>query len=141
MPSSAALAAAPEGPGERSASAPEEPLPDVKVVNIGMHVGGGKNDAPEKAPIKNSVAPHFDLFKRCFAKVSDPDKGGDFGLDLRIDKDGGKAQVSHPRTSLKGEGFESCMLDAFGKIDFQKPKGGTTVVSYSLRFTPNGKKK
>lgn len=125
--------------GADAAAENAEPIPDVKVVNIGMHVGGGKNDAPEKEPIKKSVEPHFDAFKRCFAKVSDQGKGGDFGVDLRIEKEGGKAKVSHPRTSLKGEGFEACVLAVFEQIDFRKPKGGTTVVSYSLRFTPRSK--
>ena len=63
-------------------------------------------------------------------------KGGDFGVDLRIEKDGGKAKVSHPRTSLKADGFKECVLSVFEAIDFEKPKGGTTTVSYSLRFTP-----
>jgi hypothetical protein len=101
-----------------------------------MHVGGGKNDAAEKDPIKKSVEPHFDSFKRCFARASDPAKGGDFGVDLRIDKAGGRAKVSHPRTGIKGEGFEACVVKIFEEIEFLKPKGGTTVVSYSLRFTP-----
>ena len=101
-----------------------------------MHVGGGTNDAAEKAPIKRSVEPHMGDFAKCFAKVSDPAKGGDFGVDLRIEREGGKAKVSHPRTSLKGEGFKECVLAVFEAVDFEKPKGGTTTVSYSLRFTP-----
>jgi hypothetical protein len=121
--------------GEADA-ATEAALPDVDVKNIGMHIGGGPNDAPTKAPIKRSVAPHFDDFRRCFARVDDPKKGGDFGVDLRIEKDGGKASVTRPRTALKGEGFTQCMIEAFERIDFIKPKGGATVVSYSLRFTP-----
>src|SRR6185436_18268437 len=111
-------------------------LPNVKVANIGMHIGGGPNDPPTKAPIKTSVEPHFDALRKCFALVDDPKKGGDFGLDLLIDKAGGKAKVSHPRTSLKGAGFKECMVVAFEAIDFKKPKGGITTVSYSVRFTP-----
>ncbi|MEZ4315159.1 MAG: hypothetical protein R3F14_44660, partial [Polyangiaceae bacterium] len=80
--------------------------------------------------------PHFDDLKRCWAKVTDQKKGGDFGVDLLIDRAGGKAQVSHPRTSLKGEGFKDCMVAVFEKIDFKKPRGGSTMVSYSVRFTP-----
>ncbi|MFO0755411.1 MAG: AgmX/PglI C-terminal domain-containing protein [Byssovorax sp.] len=112
------------------------PLPSVKVTNIGMHIGGGPNDAVTKEPIKRSVEPHFDEFRRCFALVADQKKGGDFGVDLKIDKAGGKANVSHPRTALKGKEFESCVVDVFKAIDFRKPKKGNTVVSYSLRFTP-----
>ncbi len=116
--------------------APDGPIPNVKVANIGMHIGGGPNDAPTKLPIKQSVEPHFNDLRRCFALVEDPQKGGDFGLDLLIDKAGGKAKVSHPRTSLKGAGFKECMVAAYEAIDFKKPRGGTTTVSYSVRFTP-----
>src|SRR5262249_42704361 len=118
------------------AAAAEEPLPPVKVANIGMHIGGGPNDDVTKDPIRRSVQPHFDAFRRCFAGVEDPKKGGDFGVDLRIDRAGGKAAVSHPRTALKGKDFKDCVVRTFESIDFLKPKGGTTTVSYSLRFTP-----
>lgn len=126
---SAALSAAPSVD-------PEAPLPKVKVTNIGMHIGGGPNDAVTKEPIKRSVEPHMDEFRRCYALVSDAKKTGDFGVDLRIDKAGGKAAVSHPRTALKGKEFEECVVTVFKGIDFLKPKKGNTVVSYSLRFTP-----
>ncbi len=112
------------------------PVPNVKVANIGIHVGGGPNDAPTKAPIKASVEPYFDSFKRCFPMAEDQKKPGDFGIDLLIDKAGGKAKVSHPRTTMKGAGFKECMVAAFEAIDFKKPRGGNTMVSYSVRFTP-----
>lgn len=135
-----AAAAAPTG--EATAPPPavqapaEAPLPDVKVTNIGMHIGGGPHDAVTKAPIKLSVEPHFDDLRRCWTHVDDPKKGGDFGVDLRIEREGGKAQVTKPRTALKGEGFSACVVGVFEKIDFRKPRGGTTVVSYSIRFAP-----
>lgn len=113
-----------------------DPLPKVKVANIGMHIGGGPNDAVTKEPIRRSVEPHFDAFRRCFARVTDQEKSGDFGVDLRIQKEGGKAEATKPRTTLKGEGFTACVLGVFEGIDFLRPKGGLTVVSYSLRFTP-----
>ena len=140
MPLPSAAASAPVPSSSASAAAANDgPLPDVDVKNVGMHVGGGKNDASEKAPIHRSVEPHMDDFKKCFAKASDQAKGGDFGLDLHIDHAGGKATTSHPRTALKGEGFKECMVSAFEAIDFEKPKGGTTTVSYSVRFTPKKK--
>jgi hypothetical protein len=108
----------------------------VAVSNIGMHIGGGPNDDVTKEPVRRSVSPHFDEFRRCFAKVEDATKTGDFGVDLRIDRAGGKAQVSHPRTALKGHDFKDCVVHTFEGIDFLKPRGGTTTVSYSLRFTP-----
>ncbi|WP_284721743.1 hypothetical protein [Polyangium sorediatum] len=109
----------------------------MKVKNIGMHIGGGPNDDATKAPFNRSVEPHFDELRRCFAKVEDQKKGGDFGVDLLVDGKGGKAQVSHPRTALKGEGFVPCVVGVFEAIEFLKPKGGKkTMVSYSIRFTP-----
>lgn len=118
-----------------AAPPPEAPLPDVKVANIGMHIGGGPNDNVTKEPIRRSVQPHFDELRRCYASVEDK-KTGDFGVDLRIDRAGGKAKVSHPRTTLKGQEWKDCVVAVFERIDFLKPKGGTTTVSYSLRFTP-----
>ncbi|WP_438002685.1 hypothetical protein WME89_27400 [Sorangium sp. So ce321] len=130
----ASAAAEPTVPSAAPADA--GPLPKVKVANIGMHIGGGPHDDYTKEPIKRSVAPHFDEFRRCFALAEDPTKGGDFGIDLRIEKDGGKAEVRKPRTALKGEAFTKCVVGVFEQIDFQKPRRGPTVVSYSLRFTP-----
>ena len=129
-------AAAALGRAESPARASAAPLPDVKVGNIGMHIGGGPNDAPTKEPIKKSVEPHFEAFRACFGELDDKDKGGDFGVDLRIERGGGKANVSHPRTALKGKAFEACVVRTFEAIEFLPPKGGTTTVSYSLRFTP-----
>ena len=132
-PSSAPTAAPSAAPSASAAS--EAPLPAVKVSNIGMHIGGGPNDDVTKDPIRRSVQPHFDEFRRCYPLVEEK-KTGDYGVDLRIDRAGGKAQVSHPRSVLKGKEFRDCVVKVFEGIDFLKPKGGTTTVSYSLRFTP-----
>jgi hypothetical protein len=109
-------------------------IPHVDVTNIGMHIGGGPNDGATKEPIARSVAPHFDDFRRCYAEV-EPPRAGDFGADLLIEADGGPARVDHPRTSL-GDAFTSCMVAAFERIQFDRPKTGKTKVSYSLRFVP-----
>jgi hypothetical protein len=140
-PSASAVAevAPPATSASAAAAAPAEeaPIPKVKVKNIGMHIGGESNDNVSKEPIKRSVEPHFDAFKRCFAKVEDQTKGGDFGVDVLIEGNGGKAKITHPRTALKGEGFAACMVTVFEAIEFLKPKGGKkTMVSYSIRFTP-----
>jgi hypothetical protein len=118
------------------ATPPEAPLPKVKVSNIGMHIGGGPNDDATKEPIKKSVEPHFDAFRRCWGLIGDAQAKGDVGVDLHIGKDGGKAKVDHPRTALKGKPFSECVVSTFEAIDFRKPKTGNTTVSYSLRFTP-----
>lgn len=115
---------------------PEAPIPVVDVKNIGMHIGGGPNDRETKQPIKESVEPHFDAFRKCWRLVDDPAKGGDFGVDLLIPREGGKAEVSHPRTAIAGEGFETCVVEVFSTIEYKRPKTGKTMVSYSLRFTP-----
>ncbi len=115
---------------------PSAPLPAVQVSNIGLHIGGGPNDAATKEPVIKSVEPHFEAFRACFASADDPKKGGDFGVDLLIEAAGGVAKVTHPRTIIGGEAFRSCVVGVFEKIAFQKPKGGRTMASYSLHFTP-----
>ena len=123
---------------------PTRPGPSVDAASL-VAVGGACRDrrvldldytAYDGARTRRSVEPHFDELRRCFAKADDPHKGGTFGIDLRIERQGGKASVSHPRTVIKGKAFEACVVRVFESIDFLKPKGGKTVVSYSLRFTP-----
>ncbi len=135
--SAAPSASAAAAPSAAPPAAPEVPLPSVKIANIGMHIGGGPNDAVTKEPIHSSVIPHYDEFRRCYALVEDPRKGGTFGIDLLIDKAGGKPKsVTKPRSPIKGHEFSECMVHAYERIDFKKPKGGNTKVSYSIRFTP-----
>jgi hypothetical protein len=110
--------------------------PRVRVTNIGMHIGGGPNDLETKAPIANSVAPHFQKFAECYAATDGLTKAGDFGVDLMVEATGGRPSVSHPRTSLASDSFKACVVSVFEAIDFQRPKGGRTMVSYSLRFEP-----
>jgi hypothetical protein len=111
-------------------------LPPVAVENIGMHIGGGPNDGVTKAPIASSVAPHFERFRACWSQVADPHHGGDFGVDLLIPAEGGRASVSHPRSRLGPDAFRDCVVHVFEEVDFAKPRGGRTTVSYSLRFEP-----
>ena len=113
-----------------------EPLPPVKVKNIGMHIGGGPHDDVTKKPIADSVKPHFDALRVCWKHAEDQSKPVDFGVDLLIPREGGKAKVSHPRTAMKSEEFRSCVVGVFEAIEYLKPKTGTTMVSYSVRFTP-----
>ena len=135
---SAAPSSAPSASAQplASASAAPAPLPKVKVENIGMHIGGGPNDAVNKAPIADSVAPHFDEVRACWAKVDDASRGGDFGVDLLIQPEGGRAKVSNPRTAIRPAAFKDCVVAVFEQVDFKKPLKGLTMVSYSLRFTP-----
>ena len=143
-------AAAPESvPASRRAAAaasrlpeivldPKQPLrslPELKVENIGLHIGGGPNDAETKAPFLFAVAERFPSFMDCYRKNEDPAQGGRFGVDLHIARAGGHPRIEQPRTSLRGPDFRACLAAAFESVDFQKPKHGPTTLSYSLRFT------
>src|SRR5262249_17896478 len=67
-PSPAAASAAPSASAIATAAVR---TPDVRVTNIGMHIGGGPNDDVTKAPIRRSVEPHFDEFRKCFGLAQD----------------------------------------------------------------------
>lgn len=114
---------------------PAEALPEVKVESFGLHIGGGPNDDASKRPILDAISKHFDEFRACYVKVQEPAKGGTFGVDLRIGRDGGKAKVEQPRTGMKANEFRECVLDVFKNVTFEKPPKGPTVVSYSLKFS------
>lgn len=119
---------------------PDKALPELHIEPLGMHVGGGKNDAEEKAPFHRALEREFPAFLDCYRLVDDAWAGGSFGVDLKIPRAGGAPVAEQPRTRLRGAGFQECMLAAFGKVQFEKPKRGPTVVSYSVRFTlGNGK--
>ena len=106
----------------------------VRVINIGMHIGGGPNDDVTKEPIHKSVAPHFEEIARCFpASAALP---VDFGVDLTIEAKGGTAKVERPRTALRDDAFIACVVGVFEGAEFLAPRFGKTVVSYSLRFVP-----
>ena len=121
----------PPPPGEPPPGTPS--LPAVSVKTIGLHVGGGPNDAAGKAPFLTSLEQHFPDFLRCYRQVSEPGKGGSFGVDLHIDRNGGHARVEQPRSVLAGEPFRACMVGAFEAVEFPQLKK-PFVISYSLRF-------
>ncbi len=124
-------------PAAAAASSSEKPsLPAVAVQNIGMHIGGGPNDAATKAPIADSVAPYFARLRACWSTVSDPRRGGTFGVDLLVPAEGGHASVSHPRTRLTPDAFRDCVTHVFEEVEFARPRGGRTTVSYALSFEP-----
>ncbi len=114
---------------------PLRPLPELKVENIGLHIGGGPNDAETKAPFLRAVAERFPSFMDCYRKNEEPAQGGRFGVDLHVLRAGGHPRLEQPRTSLRGPDFRACLAGVFESVDFQKPKHGATTLSYSLRFT------
>ena len=135
-PSGAASAAFPAitPPGGEEPT-PDKALPELRVEPLGMHVGGGSNSPEEKAPFHRAIERQFPAFLDCYRLVDDPWAGGSFGIDIKIARNGGAPTLEQPRTRLRGNGFEACMVAALGKVQFEKPKAGPTVVSYSVRFT------
>lgn len=120
---------------------PDKALPELRVEQLGMHVGGGKNDAEEKAPFHRALEQKFPAFLECYRLAEDPWAGGSFGIDLKISRAGGAPRAEQPRTRIRGAGFQECMVAAFGKVQFEKPKAGPTVISYSVVFTLGKAKK
>ncbi len=117
--------------------APELPavLPDVEVKNVGMHIGGGPNDNATKQPIRDAVKPHYDELRACYAKANKPGKEETFGVDILIPADGGRAKITKPRVSMKGEGLAPCLTAVFERVEFAKPpKGVAMTVSFSVQF-------
>ncbi len=113
---------------------PDKALPELKIEPLGMHVGGGKNTPEEKAPFHRALERQFPAFMECYRLADDPWAGGSFGIDIKIARAGGTPTLEQPRTKIHGKGFEDCMVAAFGKTQFEKPKAGPTVISYSIRF-------
>ena len=119
---------------------PDKALPELRIEPLGMHVGGGKNDAEEKAPFHRALERKFPAFLECYRLAEDPWSGGSFGIDIKIPRAGGKPTVEQPRSKIRGAGFQDCMVAAVGNAEFEKPKAGPTVISYSVRFTLVGTK-
>jgi hypothetical protein len=113
---------------------PTRSLPEVTVRNVGLHIGGESNDAASKEPFQKAVAVRFEAFLTCYRQAIEPDKGGVFGVDLFIPREGGHPDVRQPRTSMKGEEFRDCVVEVFESVEFDRPRKGPTVISYSLKF-------
>ncbi len=114
---------------------PDKALPELSVAALGMHIGGGSNTPEEKAPFHRALERQFPAFLDCYRLVDDPWSGGSFGVDLKIGRNGGAPTLEQPRTKLRGTGFKECMLGALGRAQFERPKAGPTVLSYSVMFT------
>jgi hypothetical protein len=139
-PSSQAPALGTEAPPPRPAPDPktgEVPrgLPELKLVLSGLHIGGGPNDAVTKRPFIETLETGFDAMRVCYRQADEPDKGGTFGVDLRIDRSGGHPIVQSVRTAMKGDRFKACLERAFQGLEFGRPAKGPTVLSASVRFT------
>lgn len=115
--------------------APVEALPEVDVRNVGMHIGGEKNTAAQKRPIRAVVQAHYDAMKQCWGKATEPPHKATFGIDMRIPGEGGKVTVKKPRSGLEGEARQ-CLVDLFASIEFPpQPGKRPRMVSFSVEFT------
>jgi hypothetical protein len=99
-----------------------------------MHIGGGPNDAETKRPFISAIETGFDRMRMCYQKAEEPTKGGTFGVDLRIERQGGHPKVQAVRTAMKGEALRACLEQAFLGLEFGKPLKGATVLSASVYF-------
>jgi hypothetical protein len=118
-----------------ASSAQAEALPELKVKLTGMHIGGGPNDALTKRPFIEVIEAAFDGMRQCYRKAEEPMKGGTFGVDLRIEREGGHPTVQAIRTAMKGDAMRTCLEEAFSGLTFGKPAKGATVLSASVYFT------
>lgn len=125
-----------------SASAATEPAPAErarrtggKLVELGMHIGGGPNDEATKNRVRRSTTPLFEAFRDCWARRSDAARPGHVGFDLRIPAHGGAITVDHPRDSVGDPEVVLCIASVLRGARFEG-LGRETVVSWSLRLEP-----
>ena len=125
---------------QATGGASEHPVPVRAVVRgIGMHVGGGPNDAATKAPFAAAIDAKAEDFRLCYSKIDSPGARGTFGIDLLVPAEGGHPATSNVRTALPGNAFRECMITAFESVEFARPKRGRTKLSYALRLEPSEK--
>jgi hypothetical protein len=99
-----------------------------------MHIGGGPNDVETKRPFISVIEGGFERMRLCYQKAEEPGKGGTFGVDLRIEREGGHPTVQAVRTAMKGDELRRCLEGAFQSLEFGKPAKGATVLSASVHF-------
>jgi hypothetical protein len=135
QPAASALGAVvPVGPPERHGS----PLPELSVKSFGLHIGGSAQDAAARDEFLRALEAASWRYLDCYRLVEQPGSVGTFGADLTVGAGGGKGKVKKPRTKLRGEAFQTCMLNAFESVAFPRtPSGRAAVVSYSVKFNLN----
>jgi hypothetical protein len=126
----------PEGGRVGEGGSPDAPVPDVEVKNVGMHIGGEENTADQKRPIREAVSAHYDAMRRCWASEGeDAAKTITFGIDMRIDGQGGVPKVSSPRSGFKNADVAKCLEAVFAAIEFPpQPNKQPRMVSFSIEF-------
>ncbi len=145
-PASSGVEAAPAStatPGSSaSADQPSPPpppntpaLPELTVQLLGLHIGGGPNDTASKQPFIATLKSGDSAYLDCYRLSEEPEKGGTFGVDLRVAREGGSPTVQQVRTGMRGEELRRCLETAFTSLSFGPPPKGPTVMSVSIRFT------
>lgn len=103
--------------------------------SFGLHVGGSAADAAARADFLRALESAAPSYLDCYRAIEAPGSVGTFGADLTIGATGGKARIGKPRTKLRGEAFQACMVRALESISFSRtPSGRAVVVSYSVKF-------
>jgi len=138
--SGAPTAATPAGAVPATApAAPEKhgpPLPELSVKSFGLHVGGSSADAAARGDFLRVLENASWSYLDCYRAIDVPGSVGTFGADLTIGAAGGKPRVGKPRTKLRGEAFQACMVRALENVSFARtPSGRAVVVSYSVKFS------
>jgi hypothetical protein len=111
------------------------PLPELSVKSFGLHVGGSSADAAGRDDFLRVLEAAAPSYLDCYREIDAPGSVGTFGADLTIGGTGGKPRVGKPRTKLRGEEFQACMVHALESVSFARtPSGRAVVVSYSVKF-------
>ena len=112
---------------------PSRALPRLSFRHLGMHIGGGPNDAESKRPWLRAIEAGSIELLSCYVHVQQPEQGGSYGVDLYVGKAGGAPEVRDSRQKLGDEQFDNCMRAAFTSLQFLASEQ-PTVLSYSLLF-------
>lgn len=112
---------------------PAGALPRLTYRHLGMHIGGPDNSSEAKRPWLADIEAGAEGLLSCYQLVETPERGGSYGVDLYVDKQG-TVEVRASRQKLGGEDFDACMKRAFAEVPFHRPKV-PTVLSYSVLFT------
>lgn len=124
----------PPAPDPKTGEVPRS-LPELKIKLSGMHIGGGPNDTATKRPFIEAIEHGFDAMRACYREADQPEQGGTFGVDLRVERSGGHPKLQAVRTVMKGERLKTCLEHAFLELEFGPPPKGPTVLSASIRFS------
>jgi hypothetical protein len=111
------------------------PLPELAVKSFGLHLGGGARDDATRDAYLRQLEHGFPDYLECYRELDVPGKEGTFGVDLRIEGQGGRPRVEQTRTKLSGDDFKQCMVRSIEALRFKPPPSGRALmVSYSVKF-------